>query len=272
MKAKIKEIIGNSLLVLFPKKAKELSKKGVTLNFTLSKVERLMKDAILKKTENNADYDDLADLHRNNWVNQGKHFFEITEARFQNDFLPNASFIFDILKEKLSGREQDFDTLIEIGTGSGSVLNYLSDKFPEIKKMIGIDLSVEQVAINTNKYNGNARLEFVASDGFDWVVKHAKGNTIFVTYGGVLEYFTERRLADFLSYVHGLEQVIFVAIEPIGIDHDFDVNPNTELYGIERSFSHNYPKLFQNAGFNLWYESNDKFIHDYRFSFIGADK
>ena len=272
MKAKIKAIIGNALLVLFPEKAKKLSEKGVTLNFRLNKVERLMKDAILNKTEKSANYEGLAELHKNNWVNQGKHFFEITDARFQKDFLTNASFIFDILKEKLSGREHEFDALIEIGTGSGSVLNYLNDKFPEIKKLIGIDLSEEQVSINNKKFQDNSRMEFVASDGIDWVMKYAKNNTIFVTYGGVLEYFTERRLADFLSYLRVLEKIIFVAIEPVGIDHDFDVNPNTQLYGIERSFSHNYPKLFKDAGFNLWHESKEKFAnYDYRFSFIGAE-
>ena len=80
------------------------------------------------------------------------------------------------------------------------------------------------------------------------------------------------RLSNFLSYLRGLEKIIFVAIEPIGIDHDFDVNPHTQLYGIERSFSHNYPKLFKEAGFNLWHESKAKFInHNYCFSFIGAE-
>lgn len=272
MKAKIKEIIGSLLLVLLPKRAKILSEKGVTLNFDLNKIDRIMSEAIIRKIENNLDYNNLAELHKNNWVNQGKHFFEITDSRFKNDFLPNASFIFDILRKNLSGREGKFNTLVEIGTGSGSVLNYLSDKFPEIEKLIGIDLSEEQVAINNTKFKEKGRLEFVASDGFDWVKNNAKSNTIFVTYGGVLEYFTEQRLAAFLSYVYGLGKVIFVAIEPIGVDHDFNVNPNTQLYGMERSFSHNYPKLFKEAGFNLWHESKDKFVNDvYCFCFIGAD-
>ena len=127
-----------------------------------------------------------------------------------------------------------------------------------MKKLIGIDLSEEQVSINNKKFQDNSRMEFVASDGIVWIMKYAKNNTVFVTYGGVLEYFTERRLADFLSYLRVLEKIIFVAIEPVGIDHDFDVNPNTQLYGIERSFSHNYPKLFKDAGFDISIILNDK--------------
>lgn len=257
--------------MLWPRKASELTEKGITLNFKLNRIERLMKDAILYRTERNADYENLEEFHKNNWINQGKHFFEITDSRFQNDFLPNDSFIFDILKDHISGKEP-FATLIEIGTGNGNVLNYLCDTFPEVKKLIGIDLSVEQVAINTDKYKGNTKMEFVANDGYDWVVKHAKSNTIFVTYGGVLEYFTEKKLSEFLKFVYGLGRTVFVAVEPVGLDHDFTINPNMQLYGMERSFSHNYPKLFKDAGFKLWHESKGKYINDqYCFYFIGAE-
>jgi hypothetical protein len=272
MLARIKIIIGHFLVKLLPKKAKRLSEKGVTLNFKLNRIERLMKDAILYRTERQFDYENLAELHKNNWINQGEHFFEITDNRFEDEFLPDASFIFDVLKEHLSTKEHSFTTLIEIGTGNGSVLNYLSDKFPELKRLVGIDLSKEQVAINNQKYNENTRMEFVASDGYDWVVNHAKGDTIFVTYGGVLEYFTEKRLSEFLQVVHRLGKTIFLAIEPVALDHDFTVNPNTQLYGMERSFSHNYPKLFKDAGFKLWHESKKRLgNYECYFMFLGAE-
>jgi ubiquinone/menaquinone biosynthesis C-methylase UbiE len=272
MLARIKIIIGHFLVKLLPKKAKRLSEKGVTLNFKLNRIERLMKDAILYRTERQFDYENLAELHKNNWINQGKYFFEITDSRFQNDFLPNDSFIFDLLKEHLSTNEHSFSTLIEIGTGNGNVLNYLSDKFPELTKLIGIDLSAEQVAINNDKYKDNERMKFVATDGYDWIINHAKSNTIFVTYAGVLEYFTEKKLSEFLKFVHKLGKTIFVAVEPIALDHDFSVNPNTQLYGMERSFSHNYPKLFKDAGFKLWHESKKRLgNYECYFMFLGAE-
>lgn len=271
MWAKIKMGIGHLLVVLLPRKAKTLAQTGITLNFQLNRIERLMKNAMLHTAEKQGGYANLAELHKNNWMHQGKHFFELTDARFQNNFLPKASFVFDILKNNISSNEHEFSALVEIGTGSGSVLNYLSGKFPRIQKFIGIDLSLEQVAINNKKFEGS-KMEFVASDGYDWIMKHAQSNMIFVTYGGVLEYFTEQRISELLSHINKLRNIIFVAIEPVGADHDFNVTPHTQLYGSERSFSHNYPRLFKEAGFNLWHESTGELIDEgYRFIFLGAE-
>lgn len=265
--------IGNVLVYLQPKKASQLSENGMTLvlDNSMGITDRLMRSAILKKLENKQDYDTIAELHQNYWANKGDDFFSKTEAAFHNDFLPNCSFIFDELEKELSNSAHEFDTIVEIGTGSGSVLNYLSSKFPNINHFVGIDLSAVQIDINTKNYNQNTKLEFVASDGFDWVKKHGKENTIFVTSRGVLEYFTEDRLQAFLKEIHLLGNTIFVAIEPKGVDHNYETNPNTQTYGPERSFSHNYPKLFKNAGFHLWHLSYKPHSSQYIIqSFIGA--
>ncbi len=144
---------------------------------------------------------------------------------------------------------------MEIGTGNGKVLEYLSSEFPKIEKFIGIDLSQAQIEINKKQYQKNSKLEFVASDAYEWVKENGQSNTVFVTNGGVLEYFTEERLQLFLKEIYKLGKIYFVAIEPNSIEHNFEANPNTETYGNERSFSHNYPKLFKNAGFGLWHFS-----------------
>ena len=131
----------------------------------------------------------------------------------------------------------------------------MSSKFPEIDRFIGIDLSQEQISLNGDRYGVNKKLEFVAADALDWVKEHGQGNTIFVTSRGVLEYFLEPRLQELFNHVHGLGKTIFIAIEPNGADHNFEINPNSQLYGHEPSFSHNYPKLFKNAGFDVWHFS-----------------
>ena len=122
--------------------------------------------------------------------------------------------------------------------------------------MVGIDLSEVQIENNKVNYKENPKLEFVAADGFDWVHKHGHENMVFVTFRGVLEYFTEQRLQEFFDKLNGLGKIIFFAIEPNGLDHDFRTNPNSQIYGPECAFSHNYPKLFQNAGFKIWHLSN----------------
>ena len=264
-------LVGKPLVFLWPSKVKRLSDNGMTLvmNDNLNVVEKLMRNAVLTKAEKRGEVDKLQELHRNYWTNQGHDFFESTNDRFETIFLPDYAFIFDLLETREDLKK--FDTIIEIGTGNGRVLNYLASKFSHLKKLVGIDLSQEQIVLNNEAYSSDSRLEFVASDGFDWVNKNGKGNTIFVTSGGVLEYFTETRLQDFLDKVNSLGKIIFIAIEPNGVNHDFDKNPNSQSYGHERSFSHNYQNLFKKANFDIWHYSQKEYTYNtHLMCFIGA--
>ena len=279
MKKKIKDyvigiltaLVGKPLVFLWPSRVKKLSEQGMTLvmNNNLNVIEKLMRNEILRKAEENGEVDKLQELHSNYWRNQGQDFFKNTDNRFETIFMPDYSFIFDLLAEHKDLK--DFDTLVEIGTGNGSVLNYLASKFGHLKKLVGIDLSEVQTNLNNEKYKTEPRLDFVFSDGFDWVKKNGRSNTIFVTSGGVLEYFTETRLQSFLNKVNSLGKIIFVAIEPNGIDHDFRENPNSQSYGHERSFSHNYQKLFKASGFDIWHYSKKEYSYNaHLMCFIGA--
>ena len=52
---------------------------------------------------------------------------------------------------------------------------------------------------------------------------------------------------------------------------NFEINPNSQLYGNEPSFSHNYPALFRNAGFDLWHYTQKHWGGGKDFqTFIGA--
>lgn len=254
--------LGDILIFLRPKKARQLSKNRITLihmnKNTLSTQERLMRYSLVKKLDKIQDYNTIAELNRNFWINNDAtiHFLE-TKDFFETIFLTKFTFIFDILKKKLQTQSEEFTTLVEIGTGNGDVLNYLSSSFPKINRFVGIDLSFDQIKINKKKFNKNKKLEFVASDAFDWVKEHGQSNTIFVSSNGVLEYFKQERLESFLKEINRLGSTIFIAMEPNRVEHDLETNVNTLLYGDEPSFSHNYPKLFKSAGFNLWHFSQD---------------
>ena len=256
---KIAIILGNVLIFFRPKRAHQLSENRITLLHrninSLTLQDKLMRTALIKKLEKIDDHNTIAKLNRNFWSNnKATELFLETEDLFETHFLPNCTFIFEILKKDLSEPLKEFNTLVEIGTGNGFVLNYLKEKFPHINRFVGIDLSKQQVEINNEKFKKNPKLEFVASDASDWVKENGYGKTIFVTRD-VLEYFLEPNLQEFFKEINRLGEIIFIAIEPNGSNHKFDINPNSQLYGNEPSFSHNYRKLFENAGFNLWHFS-----------------
>ncbi|WP_396633435.1 class I SAM-dependent methyltransferase [Maribacter sp. R86514] len=273
MKKIIKEFIGTILVKLQPEKVETLIKKGISFNVKngLSLSERFMRSALLKNAEKNKDFNMLAEYHENFWKETGRKYFSEKENVLQDFFLSKSLLVFEELQDLLKDTSQNFHTMVEIGTGTGDVLNYLTTEFPGIDRFVGIDLSVEQIDFNKKKYEQNIKIEFVATDGFDWIKENGTKNMIIFTSGGVLEYFSEQKLQKFFSYLNKLGTSIFIAIEPIGANIDFTKNPTSQPYGVERSFSHDYVRLFKNAGFTLWYESKapGKMHEDY-FGIFGA--
>ncbi|WP_324024160.1 class I SAM-dependent methyltransferase [Maribacter sp. BPC-D8] len=273
MKKIIKEFIGAFLVKLQPEKVETLIKKGISFNVKneLSLSERFMRSALLKNAEKNQDFNMLAEYHENFWKETGRKYFSEKENVLKDFFLPNCLPVFEKLHDILKDTHKEFHTMVEIGTGNGDVLDYLSSKFPQIERFVGIDLSVEQINFNQKLYDENIKIEFVAADGFEWIKENGTNNMIIFTSGGVLEYFSEQRLQKFFSYLNELGFSIFIAIEPIGANIDFTKNPNSQPYGVERSFSHDYLRLFKNAGFSLWHESKAPGkIHEDHFGIFGV--
>ena len=281
MKGKIRSVlvgfltntVGSLLVTLRPQKVKQLSEKGLTLvlgdNLSLS--ERLMRRAILKKIEKNEDHDQLAQLHKTYWAKQGDHFVNNTEDNLKNIHLPAYKDTLDVLKNEISNAPMAFEKLVEIGTGNGSVLNYLSSNYPDIKDFIGIDLSEEQTKINQINYKDNSKLKFIGGDVLDWLENQQQGNFVFLTFRGVLEYFTQQQLITFFKKLNALGNIIFYAIEPTDSEHNYETNPNSKVYGVEGSFSHNYEKLFKDTRFNVWYsDAKSESGHPYIIKIVGA--
>ncbi len=273
MKSLLKNSIGNLLIAIQPKKASELLTKGMTIDMDLSRKDRLMRHALLEKAKKKSDFETLSKFHQNYWENRGEEYFS---SGFNNDvlenfFIPKCSFLLDLLEEQLKNEDEKYNTLVEVGTGDGKVLQHLSERFPDIKRLVGIDLSSPQIEATKKAFNTNKKLEFRAADGFEWIKQNGESHMIVVTSRGVLEYFTQSRLQEFFDELNRIGKIIFIAIEPTGKEHDLLKNPNSEIYGEENSFSHNYVQLFNNAGFNVWHQSKIPFTGPECFiNFIGA--
>ena len=275
LKDSIRHTLGNTLIKLLPKRSHQLAENGMTIipANEFNKTDVLIRNALLKNAELNNEHQTLGSYQEAYWKKRGHFFFKKFENRFEEIFLKEYAFIFNLLEQRLKKNRTSHLSLVEIGTGNGKVLEYLKNRFPQISSFIGIDLSKEQVAENKQRYQAEKQMKFVAQDGLEWMMKNARNHLIIVTSGGVLEYFTPSKLKRLLEHLSNFQDILFVAIEPKGPHHNFKKNPNTELYGPERSFSHNYPVLFQNAGFVLWHESYKiSTLSNYHFCFIGAQR
>ena len=193
----------------------------------------------------------LARLHSDFWQGKaGAHYSENCDHRFEDLFLGKQQEDFQALQavwESMAGRN-----IVEVGTNSGLLLQYLTENLPQVGHSVGLDINGEQIARNQQSENFDPRIEFVKADGAQWISENAKPMTLFVSNGGVLEYFQREKVEEMLSHISSdCGPSIFFASEPVAADHDFETSKQSIPFGEECSFSHNYTDVFESNGFHI---------------------
>ena len=250
------------LIKMMPDVTEKVVNESFTLNMNKGRhiINHLIRFGLAQNAISKKDYDKISNYHRSFWAGRGaKEFYENTRERFDDVFLMYYTDVINELENLLEVKRY-FHTLCEIGTGSGQVISYLAERLPGIERFIGIDLCKEQIDENKIVY-GNTNLEFANHSALSWIEEYGKQNSVFLTNNGVLEYFTQRELEKMVGYIsRNLSPSIFIAIEPLAIDHDLERDYKSHPYGNEFSFSHNYPHIFSEAGFSIEYQKEIRVI------------
>jgi len=193
----------------------------------------------------------LQRLHLDFWAGEnGAVFSTNCDHRFQTHFLAKQKTDFEAIAHAWQTNES-LRNIIEIGTCSGLLLQYLNENLDGIQSIAGIDINETQIHENQRRY-ANTILQFHHANGIEWVIDNAKPGTLFVTNGGVLEYFTQRDVESLFEFAatNAAPSIVYCS-EPIAADFDLDQSVESTPFGEELSFSHNYPKLLTEAGFTI---------------------
>ena len=246
----LQENVGVALLPMMPKRSQEIA--GHQFSFTLTEsyswIDKCLRAGLARTALKEKGESGLVEYHNKLWLGeQGKVYHETQRHQFEEVFLKHFLFVADQLEEWLS-HHPEFDTVCEIGTGSGQLLDYLSRRFPQLNHLIGIDLTAETIAENAKKYS-DPRMEFVSADAKVWVADQARPNTIYISFRGVLEYFPQQELEQFFASIP--HPALFIAIEPVARDHDLAHQADSIQFRGDYTFSHNYPYLFAKAGYKV---------------------
>lgn len=240
---------GRMLVNVFPDKVSRFKAGDVPPQ--PSRWDRLLLAGLVDTHLRNGRLEELTALH--DWVWRGDlavDFHARAEARFEEVFLAHHAGIVDALAAAMRDTDGEYGQVCEIGCGSGLVLQHLRRSLHGPEQFIGLDLSERQVSINRARFAADAGLRFEAADGFEWVLRQARPHTVFLTYGGVLEYFPQRRLEALLAWIAGaLGPALVAMVEPLADGHDADADPRSIPFGVENTFSHPYPQLLSRAGF-----------------------
>jgi SAM-dependent methyltransferase len=253
LKNAVKYQIGRIVSMLAPTVLKELE-TGVnpTKNTWLKKQIVDGRKALSTKKQN---LKQLQSAHLLYWQSeQGAKFYRAFENRFDDWFLgEHKIFITELQKFMHSGRE--FKTILEIGCGDGQVLNYLSKNLPGVERGIGIDINGGIIQENTKTYSENMKLDFVAGEALEGIKANLDDNSLLISYGGVLEYFSGQSVKDIFEIIHETSNFSGIAlVEPISPDHDLDTSFNSFIFGQENSFSHNHEYMLRETGFEIVFE------------------
>lgn len=195
-------------------------------------------------------------LHTSFWSGSGGvDFAENCSHRFEDLFLAHQ--IPDFRKlENFLDVYSSIHRVVEIGTSSGRFLEYLVANLTQIETAIGLDLNEAQIAENLRKPK-SPKIEYFATDATKWISDNVAPSTLYVSNGGVLEYFSRSSLDQLLQALG--PDVAFYSSEPVAIDHEAN-NVKSMPFGDELSFSHNYRHVFESNGFTVHYQRPTDYV------------
>jgi hypothetical protein len=248
--------VGIIFMVLLPQKA-TLILNGEGYN-SGSIIDRCILAVLVYKGRKNPDIiNQLNYLFIQHWSSdEVLSWYADTDNYLLDVFIPHNLPLIKKLEEEIISN-QKLNSLCEIGTGNGKVLEYLKERFTihGVHNFIGLDLNGEQSQKNSIQY-ANKDLHFVGCNAVTWIPLNAKPGWIFFTNGGVLEYFTPILITSLLSTIKTrFPPSLFAIIEPMGKDFNLKKDFISYPYGSESSWSHNYPHLFQTNGFTIEYQN-----------------
>jgi SAM-dependent methyltransferase len=214
----IKGVLGGIANQLFAKRTRSL--EDGEIGERLSALDRLLIAGLVRKHQRMGTMSRMMHLHNWLWAGpQALDFHKVAEGRFENWWLKHHVAIVEPLRDAISRQITPPTTLLEIGCGSGLVINDIATRIPELARCIGIDLSEPQMEHNKVRFD-NKRLSFAAGDALSWISDNAQQNWVYITVAGVLEYFAPDKLAALLDAIAKRKPAVIAFIEPVSPDHD----------------------------------------------------
>lgn len=247
-----KRKIGVHLLPFMPNRVARLKREAFSMTIGRRNVlDALVRAGIAEQHLREQRLSDLARYHQRFWEQDGgTHYHEHIRDFVVDLFENNYRYLLSELNPLL-GEMDTIDTIVEIGCGGGSLLNHLLGELPSIDRFIGIDLSPATIEQNRRLYP-DPRLEWVAADGRLWIEKHGASNMLVFSFRGVFEYLTQTDLSLLFSHIATqMQPSILMVVEPVGMTQNLETQIVSETYGTEYAWSHGYPVLMQDAGFDI---------------------
>ncbi|MGY6520981.1 MAG: class I SAM-dependent methyltransferase [Mongoliitalea sp.] len=268
-KGKLRLFIG-SIFLNFNQKLKSKLEGGAHPD---GKFERWALSALITDLEKKQNLDGLSSLHAKLWANpQYSNYYDQIVDRNKRGY--------DLLKEELNSALETLASepntihrLVEFGCGNGWMLNELSksERLGLIQKFVGLDINSSQIAKNKDLHKNNAKLQFIEGDILNWLEDDTEVNTVYFTFGGVLEYLNGEQFQRLVKLIGDKKNSALLFFEPIANSKSIEKECDTIVFGTESSFSHPYYQEIEKSKLKLSIFNTKSWIGG-DWVFIGAKK
>ena len=251
LKSGLKVLLGRCAEALFPSAVRDLE-DGANPDHR-SRTKKLILFARMNRARKSGNLNQSEDALHQYWQTDFAHDFY---DRFQDRFGKWFYGVHYPAIERLVryANETGATRVVEIGCGDGQALDHISQKITGAQQFIGIDINPRIVEENKLRFASNPKLEFLSGNAIDWIRNNLISETLFYSYGGVLEYFSEESLTELLTLLNLQKGVAIALVEPVDPEHDMTLVQDSHLFGEESSFSHNYRYLLESCGFQIAFE------------------
>lgn len=249
LKRLVKVLVGRVLAVLQPARYRRVQRGELVGQPDW--VERQMMVAWTHHCLRSGKPEALAPLHQWAWRDDAssQHHAD-THDRFHQWWEAGHGRIVPALVQSVSAQSVPYTRLVEIGCGEALALPGLRAALPDVEHYIGLDLSAEQSRRNIERL-GDDRTRFEQADAMAWLPAKAAPGTIYMTIGGVFEYFTQAQVEAMYAAIARQGPATIAVVEPLAADYDLEAERDSRPFPPEHSFAHNHPALLEAAGFHV---------------------
>ncbi len=252
LKHQMKCLLGASIETALPHLAEEIDAGRST-----GKMVRLKNWVVynrLARAKKKGDTASISEAHFDYWKSDvGNAFYDQYTTRFNEWFLTHHKVIVTEL-QKIVEKEQGFHRLVEFGCGNGQVLRYCKSHLPELTEVVGLDINPMIIERNQRSSLDASGITYVHGNAIEWLRAHPEPGTIVLSYGGVLEYFSEEAVKDLLALLGANAPALFALVEPIDPHADLEVQEISYTFGQEKSFSHPHRRILESSGYEVRFE------------------
>ena len=211
-----------------------------------------------------------------NSENALKWFNDNDNAKIQSSYAEQSFSIIENINKLIISKNIKNLLLVDISTGNGNFLNFITNKINTKVKTIGFDIN-EKIITKNIKKSDLKHIEFKhgkISDYEDYITSLSKKYTLCFISRKSLTNYNNKNFNDLMLFFSRIKSSIYFFIIETN-NFNYNKNKETEYRDEAQFFSHNYPLIFKKYNWKIiWSKKKyiNFFINDHWIYYILSKK